>query len=101
MGIIIIIINCLNEKFRYTYSNLAKFLCNRKYGIGADGLNKGAVEKIFIAKNRAPDNPLILHVASTEMVNMIAISRAYEANQKVLQSQDEMLGKAVSDVGRV
>lgn len=36
-----------------------------------------------------------------EMVNMIAISRAYEANQKVLQSQDEMLGKAVSDVGRV
>ena len=36
-----------------------------------------------------------------EMVNMIAISRAYEANQKILQSQDEMLGKAVSDVGRV
>lgn len=36
-----------------------------------------------------------------EMVNMIAISRAYEANQKVLQSQDEMLGKAVSDVGKV
>lgn len=37
----------------------------------------------------------------SEMVNMIAISRAYEANQKVLQSQDEMLGKSVSDVGRV
>lgn len=37
----------------------------------------------------------------SEMVNMIAISRAYEANQKVLQSQDEILGKAVSDVGRV
>ncbi len=36
-----------------------------------------------------------------EMVNMITISRAYEANQKVLQTQDEMLGKAVSDVGRV
>ena len=36
-----------------------------------------------------------------EMVNMIAVSRAYEANQKVLQTQDEMLGRAVSDVGRV
>jgi len=36
-----------------------------------------------------------------EMVNMIAVSRAYEANQKVLQTQDEMLGKSVSDVGRV
>lgn len=36
-----------------------------------------------------------------EMVNMISISRAYEANQKVLQAQDEMLGKSVSEVGRV
>jgi flagellar basal-body rod protein FlgG len=37
----------------------------------------------------------------SEMVNMIAISRAYEANQRVLQTQDEMLGRSVSDVGRV
>lgn len=37
----------------------------------------------------------------TEMVNMISVTRAYEANQKVLQAQDEMLGKAVSDVGKV
>lgn len=51
---------------------LVLFPTETVYGIGADGLNKGAVEKIFIAKNRAPDNPLILHVASTEMVNMIA-----------------------------
>lgn len=36
-----------------------------------------------------------------EMVDMISISRAYEANQKVLQAQDEMLGKSVNDVGRV
>lgn len=36
-----------------------------------------------------------------EMINMITVSRAYEANQKVLQTQDEMLGRAVSDVGRV
>ena len=36
-----------------------------------------------------------------EMINMISVSRAYEANQKVLQTQDEMLGRAVSDVGRV
>lgn len=36
-----------------------------------------------------------------EMINMISVSRAYEANQKVLQTQDEMLGRAVSDVGKV
>lgn len=33
-----IIINCLTEKFRFSYSNLSKFLCNRKYGVGADGV---------------------------------------------------------------
>lgn len=33
------------------------------YGLGANGLNEDAVAKIFIAKGRPQDNPLILHVA--------------------------------------
>ena len=33
------------------------------YGLGADGLNEEAVAKIFLAKGRPQDNPLILHVA--------------------------------------
>lgn len=33
------------------------------YGLGADGLNPKAVAKIFAAKGRPQDNPLILHVA--------------------------------------
>ena len=33
------------------------------YGLGANGLDPEAVEKIFIAKGRPQDNPLILHVA--------------------------------------
>ncbi len=33
------------------------------YGLGADGLNPEAVAKIFVAKGRPQDNPLILHVA--------------------------------------
>ena len=33
------------------------------YGLGANGLNPDAVAKIFIAKGRPQDNPLILHVA--------------------------------------
>lgn len=36
-----------------------------------------------------------------EMVDMISIMRGYEANQKVIQTQDESLGKAVNDIGRV
>ncbi len=34
------------------------------YGLGADALNSKAVEKIFKAKGRPQDNPLIIHVSS-------------------------------------
>ncbi len=37
----------------------------------------------------------------SEMVNMIAITRAYEANQKVIKSLDEQLNADVNSVGRV
>lgn len=42
------------------------------YGIGANGLDAEAVKNIFIAKGRAQDNPLILHVSDFEMVDLIA-----------------------------
>ncbi len=36
-----------------------------------------------------------------EMVNMIDVNRAYEANQKTIQSQDAMLSKLINEVSRV
>lgn len=36
-----------------------------------------------------------------EMVDMITITRAYEANQKVIRSYDSMLDRAVNSVGRL
>lgn len=33
------------------------------YGLGADAFNEAAVKKIFIAKGRPSDNPLIVHIA--------------------------------------
>ncbi len=35
-----------------------------------------------------------------EMVDMIALSRNYESNQKVLQAQDESLSKALTEIAR-
>lgn len=37
----------------------------------------------------------------TEMVNMINISRAYETNQKVIQTYDSTLDKAVNQLGKL
>ena len=39
------------------------------YGIGANALDEKAVNKIFEAKGRASDNPLIVHIASIDMLN--------------------------------
>ena len=36
------------------------------YGLGADGLNPDALAKIFQAKGRPQDNPLILHISAPE-----------------------------------
>ncbi len=47
------------------------------YGLGANGLSEKAVAKIFKAKGRPADNPLILHVADLAMVAQVAeISQA-------------------------
>ena len=51
---------------------LVLFPTETVYGIGADGLNEEAVKNIFIAKGRASDNPLILHVSNLEMIERIA-----------------------------
>ncbi len=42
------------------------------YGLGADALNPDAVKKIFEAKGRPVDNPLIVHIYSIEQVQMLA-----------------------------
>ena len=42
------------------------------YGLGADGLSFESVEKIFAAKGRPSDNPLILHIADKNDVDFLA-----------------------------
>lgn len=39
--------------------------------------------------------------AVSEMVDMIAITRAYEANQKVIHTEDSLLEKTVNQIGKV
>lgn len=41
------------------------------YGLGANALDDEAVKKIFIAKGRPQDNPLIIHVSTKEISELV------------------------------
>lgn len=58
---------------------LVAFPTETVYGLGADGLNEGAVKSIFEAKGRPQDNPLILHVDSVEMIEKLAVDISSES----------------------
>jgi len=51
---------------------LVVFPTETVYGLGANALNASAVRKIFKAKQRPPDNPLIVHIADPEDLKEIA-----------------------------
>ena len=47
---------------------LVAFPTETVYGLGADGLNREAGAKIFQAKGRPGDNPLILHISALDQI---------------------------------
>jgi L-threonylcarbamoyladenylate synthase len=51
---------------------LVAFPTETVYGLGADALDAAAVGKIFAAKGRPADNPLIVHVAAPEQARALA-----------------------------
>lgn len=50
---------------------LVAFPTETVYGLGADVFNEAAVAKIFEAKRRPPDNPLIAHVAEAVQIDAL------------------------------
>lgn len=55
------------------------------YGIGANALDTEAVRKIFLAKGRPSDNPLIVHVADKKEIEKIAVIQT-AVEQKLIDS---------------
>ncbi len=51
---------------------LVAFPTETVYGLGADSFNEAAVKKIYIAKGRPSDNPLISHIAHIDEVSRLA-----------------------------
>lgn len=55
------------------YGGLVAFPTETVYGLGANALDNEAVLKIFKAKNRPADNPLIVHVSSLKMLDEVVL----------------------------
>jgi L-threonylcarbamoyladenylate synthase len=51
---------------------LVAFPTETVYGLGAPIFNPEAIKKIYVAKGRPSDNPLIAHIASLEQIDQIA-----------------------------
>ncbi|MFL6468577.1 MAG: L-threonylcarbamoyladenylate synthase [Pyrinomonadaceae bacterium] len=64
---------------------IAAFPTETVYGLGADIFNKKAIEKVFEAKNRPADNPLIAHISSIEQIAELA-NKITETAGKLIES---------------
>lgn len=64
---------------------LVLFPTETVYGLGANGLDEIAVKKIFEAKGRKTDNPLILHISEYDMLSEI-VKETTEVEKKLIKS---------------
>ena len=55
------------------------------YGLAADAFNPEAVAKIFEAKGRPQDNPVIVHIASREQLPQV-VSSVPEKAEKLMDA---------------
>ncbi|GAV22194.1 L-threonylcarbamoyladenylate synthase [Carboxydothermus pertinax] len=66
-------LHIINEASAYIKKGeLVAFPTETVYGLGADAFNSAAVLKIFAAKGRPQDNPLIIHIARHEDIYKVA-----------------------------
>jgi len=63
--------------------NIVLFPTETVYGIGANALDENAVNKIFKAKGRASDNPLIVHISNIVMLEDL-VKEVREIEQKLM-----------------
>lgn len=64
---------------------LVLFPTETVYGIGANALDEKAVKDIFIAKGRAQDNPLIVHISDIIMLDTL-VKNVGKIEQKLMEN---------------
>ena len=64
---------------------LVAFPTETVYGLGANVFDETAIQKIFLAKGRPSDNPLIAHVADREQINSL-VSEITASAEKFIEA---------------
>lgn len=64
---------------------LVAFPTETVYGLGANALDKEAAKKIYAAKGRPSDNPLIAHIAKTEDLGPL-VSQVSDTAKKLMEA---------------
>lgn len=85
---------------------LVAFPTETVYGLGANALDDEAVKKIYIAKGRPSDNPLIVHIAKKEDIAPLVkevtpqakavIDRFFPAPLTIILPKSDKIGSTVS-----
>ena len=73
------------ESIKYGIAPPVAFPTETVYGLGADAMNKPAVSGIFAAKGRPNDNPLIVHVSSSQHLERIIGARLPDEYQALVE----------------
>ncbi|MBR2671985.1 MAG: threonylcarbamoyl-AMP synthase [Oscillospiraceae bacterium] len=71
------------------------------YGLAASAYSNDAVDKIFEAKGRPQDNPLIVHISDMDMIDKVAVDipeKAYELADKFWPGPLTMILKKHSNI---
>lgn len=65
--------------------NIVAFPTETVYGLGANALDERAVRKIFAAKGRPSDNPLIVHIHSEKQISQL-VKRTPNTARKLMRA---------------
>lgn len=75
----------LKAALKLQQGELISFPTETVYGLGADATNEAAVKKVYSAKGRPSDNPLIVHISAIEEVEQY-VQEIPEAAVKLMET---------------
>jgi L-threonylcarbamoyladenylate synthase len=75
----------LKAALKLQQGELISFPTETVYGLGADATNEAAVKKVYAAKGRPSDNPLIVHISAIEEVEQY-VKQVPEIADKLMET---------------